>query len=319
MSLNQEQLDGLAAFVCVAELRGFSAAAVRLGMSPSAVSQTIQKLETRLGAALFARTTRSVSLTEAGERYLARVAPAVDELSSAAEELSDVDARPAGLLRLNVSRAAYLFALRPILPAFIASYPEVELEISIDSALVDIVRLGFDAGMRYSDMVERDMVSVRVGPPLASYAVATPAYLERRGVPKRPQDLLTHECIRYRYLSSGRIQGWLFERGKKRSEIAVSGALVLNDDAAMVDAALAGMGIAYLTSGYVSEHLSQGRLVRVLSEYSPEMPALSLYYPSRRRITRRLRGLLDFLRNAPGADGATVKARRRPGRRGSRA
>jgi DNA-binding transcriptional LysR family regulator len=319
MPINQEHLDGLVTFVCVAELRGFSAAAVRLGMSPSAVSQTIQKLETRLGTPLFARTTRSVSLTDAGERYLARVSPAVDELSSAAEEVSVVGARPAGPLRLNVSRAAYLFALRPILPAFLAAYPEVELEVSIDSALVDIVRLGFDAGMRYSDMVERDMVSVRVGPSLASYVVAAPAYLERRGVPKRPQDLLTHDCIRYRYPSSGRIQSWLFEKGKKRSEIAVSGALVLNDDAAMVDATLAGLGIAYLTSGYVNEHLSHGRLERVLSDYSPEMPALSVYYPSRRRITRRLRALLDFLRDAPGATGVSAKARRRPGRRASRA
>lgn len=317
MPLNQEQLDGLATFVCVAELRGFSAAAVRLGMSPSAVSQTIQKLETRLGTPLFARTTRSVSLTEAGERYLARVAPAVDELSLAAEELSDVGARPAGLLRLNVSRAAYLFALRPVLPTFLATNPEVELEVSIDSALVDIVRLGFDAGMRYSDMVERDMVSIRVGPPLASYVVATPDYLERNGVPKRPQDLLTHECIRYRYPSSGRIQSWFFEKGKKRSEVTVKGRLVLNDDAAMVDATLAGLGLAYLTSGYVTEHLNHGRLKRVLSEYSPEMPALSLYYPSRRRITRRLRALLDVLRDAPAA--ASAKGRRRPGRRASRA
>jgi len=317
MPLNQEQLDGLATFVCVAELRGFSAAAVRFGMSPSAVSQTIHKRETRLGTPLFARTTRRVSLTHAGERYLARVAPAVDELSSAAEELSDVGARPAGQLRLNVSRAAYLFALRPILPPFLAAYPEVQLEVSIDSALVDIVHLGFDASMRYSDMVERDMVSVRVGPPLASYVVAAPSYLERRGLPQRPQDLLTHECIRYRYPTSGRIQ--LFGNGKKRSEIAVSGSLAPNDDSALVDAALAGMGIAYLTSGYVSEHLSQGRLLRMLSDYSPETPALSLYYPSRRRMSRLLRALLDFLRNAPAEASGAQKVRRQPGRRASRA
>lgn len=319
MPLNQEQLDGLATFVCVAQLRGFSAAAVKLGMSPSAVSQTIQKLEARLGTALFARTTRSVSLTEAGERYLARVAPAVDELTLAAEELSDVGVRPTGLLRLNVSRAAYLFALRPILPAFLAAYPEIELELSVDSALVDIVRLGFDAGMRYADMVERDMIGVRVGPPLSSHVVASPAYLERKGAPKRPQDLLSHDCIRYRYPSSGRIQSWLFEKGKKRSEIAVTGALVVNDDAVMVQSALAGLGIAYLTSGYVAEHVAAGRLVRLLSDFSPEMPALNLYYPSRRRLSAKLRVLIDFLRATPKAAHSSSQARRRPGRRAARA
>ena len=319
MALNQEQLDGLATFVCVAQLRGFSAAAIKLGVSPSAVSQTIQKLEARLGTALFARTTRSVNLTEAGERYLSRVAPAVDELTLAAEELSDVGARPAGLLRLNLSRAAYLFALRPILPTFLAAYPDIELELSVDSALVDIVRLGFDAGMRYADMVERDMVGVRVGPPLSSHVVAAPSYLERKGVPMRPQDLLMHDCIRFRYPSSGRIQSWLFEKGKKRSEIAISGSLVLNDDAAMVEAALAGVGVAYLTSGYVAEHVAAGRLVRLLADFSPEMPALNLYYPSRRRLSAKLRALIDCLRAAPSTAHSGHKARRRPGRRAARA
>lgn len=315
MSVKQEQLEGLATFVCVAEMRGFSAAGVKLGLSPSAVSQTIQKLEARLGTPLFARTTRSVSLTEAGERYLARVAPAVDELSAAAEELSDAGARPAGPLRLNVSRAAYLFALRPALPAFLSANPEIELEIAIDSALVDIVRLGFDAGMRYSDMVERDMVSVRVGPALSSLVVAAPAYVERRGAPKRPQDLLSHECIRFRYPSSGRIQSWVFAKGKQRTEVAASGSLILNDDAAMVDSALAGLGIAYLTSGYVSEHVARGRLVPLLAEYSPQMPALSIYYPSRRRMSGRLRALLAFLRKSLDPS-STDKRPRRRGRRG---
>ncbi|HYP98581.1 MAG TPA: LysR family transcriptional regulator [Polyangiaceae bacterium] len=318
MPLNQEHLDGLATFVAVAQLRGFSTAAVKLGMSPSAVSQTIQKLEARLGTPLFARTTRSVNLTEAGERYLSRVAPAVDELSLAAEELSDEGARPAGLLRLNVARAAFLFALRPVLPAFHLAYPDVELEISVDSSLVDIVRLGFDAGIRYADMVERDMVGVPVGPPLSSYVVAAPDYLKRRGVPQQPRDLLTHDCIRFRYPSSGRIQSWLFERGKNRSEIAVSGSLVLNDDAAMVEAALAGLGVAYLTSGYVAEHLATGRLVRLLAAYSPEMPRLSLYYPSRRRMSRKLRVLIDFLREASNGVRTSEKARHRPGRRAAR-
>ncbi|HEX4462670.1 MAG TPA: LysR family transcriptional regulator, partial [Polyangia bacterium] len=189
-ALRQENLDDLVAFISVAENRGFSAAAAKMGISASAVSQAIRNLEVRLGTPLFARTTRSVSLTEAGERYLARVRPAVAEIAEASDELADVPARPRGELRLTVSRAGFLFVLRPLLLGFAAAYPEITLEISVDSALVDIVRDGFDAGIRYSDTVERDMTSVPVGPQLRSYVVAAPAYLARRGSPKRPQDLM---------------------------------------------------------------------------------------------------------------------------------
>lgn len=314
-----DQLDGLVTFVCVARHRGFSAAAIALGVSPSAVSQAIRQLEARLGAALFARTTRSVNLTEAGERYLARVAPAIDELAGASEELADAGARPAGVLRLNVSRAAYLFALRPILARFAAAYPDIELEISIDSLLVDIVRLGFDAGMRYGDMVERDMIGVRVGPPLSSCVVASPDYLARRGTPVHPDDLLSHDCIRFRHTGTGRIDRWLFERGRKRLELGVDGRLVLNDDAAMLEAALAGAGVAYLSSGYVTRHLDTGQLVHLLPAWSPSLPSLQLYYPSRRRITRKLRVLIDLLREAQAPTTSPSPDRIRPGRRGARA
>lgn len=310
----QDQLDDLIAFLEVAENRGFSAAAARMGMSPSAVSQAIRNLEARLGTSLFARTTRSVNLTAAGARYLERVRPAVIEIGEAFDELGDMPARPQGELRLTVSRAGFLFVLRPLLARFAAAYPEIALELSVDSALVDIVRSGFDAGIRYSDTVERDMTAVPVGPPQQSYVVAAPAYLARRGPPAQPRDLLRHECIRYRYRSSGRIARWVLERGRQRLELAVNGRLVLDDDAAMVEAALLGLGVAYLTSGYAEPHLASGHLVRVLPEWSPAMPGLALYYPSRRRVSPRLRALIDFLRD----DGPKTPRRGRP-RRGRRA
>lgn len=318
-ALRQDQLDGLVTFICVARMRGFSAAAIDLGVSPSAVSQAVRQLEARVGVPLFARTTRSVSLTEAGERYLARVEPAVEELATASEELSAVDARPAGVLRLNVSRAGYLFVLQPVLTRFIARYPEIELDISIDSALVDIVRLGYDAGIRYGDMVERDMVGVRVGPAVASRVVASPDYVARRGTPKHPRDLLAHDCIRFRSASTGRTARWLFEKARKRIDLAVTGPLVLNDDAAMLEASMAGAGVAYLASGYVDHRIADGRLVALLRDWCPDMPSLTMYYPSRRRVPRRLAALIDFLREQRVATAGATKDRRRPGRRAARA
>jgi DNA-binding transcriptional LysR family regulator len=315
--LRQDQLDGLVVFVCVAQARGFSAAAVKLGLSPSAVSQAIRNLEQRLRTPLFTRTTRSVKITEAGERYLARVAPAVEELANASDELTDVVARPSGQLRLNVSRAGFLFALRPLLARFLAAYPEIELEISVESRLIDIVQLGFDAGIRYGDMLERDMVGVKIGPSLSSMAVASPEYLERRGRPRHPKDLLSHDCIRYRHPGSGRIDRWLFEKGRRRLAIGVSGNLIVNDDAAMVEAAVAGVGLAYLSSGYVERHIKDGQLVHVLPDWSPAMPSLTLYYPGR-RTSRRLQALVEFVRQAQGSATANAKERRRPGRRGAR-
>jgi DNA-binding transcriptional LysR family regulator len=245
-ALRQNQLDGLVTFVCVARMRGFSAAAIELGVSPSAVSQAIRQLEARVGT-------------------------------------------------------------------------PIELDIAIDSALVDIVRLGFDAGIRYGDMVERDMVGVRVGPTVASRVVASPAYLARRGTPKHPRDLAAHDCIRFRSASTGRTARWLFEKARKRIDLAVAGPLVLNDDAAMLEAAMAGAGLAYLASGYVDRAIADGRLVAVLADWCPDMPSLTMYYPSRRRVPRRLAALLDFLREQRAETADARKARRRPGRRAARA
>jgi DNA-binding transcriptional LysR family regulator len=298
--MRQDQLDGLVTFAAVAELSSFSAAAVRLGVSPSAVSQAIRTLELRLNATLFNRTTRSVSLTEAGGRYLQRVLPAIKELAEASEELSDDSGRPSGLLRLNVPRAAYMIVLQPMLRRFLAAYPEIDLEITIESSLVDIFGLGFDAGIRFGDLVEPDMVGVKIGPPLEAHIVASPDYLARRGMPKVPRDLFEHDCIGFRHTTTGQIERWSFARDGEEMELAVGKRLILNDSAALVQAALDGIGITYMINGYIERFLDEGRLVRILTDWSPPIASLTLYYADRRRVPLKLRALIDFLRAESG-------------------
>lgn len=294
--MRQDMLDGLVTFVIVAEERSFSAAAVRLGVSPSAVSQSISKLEGRMRLPLFNRTTRSVSLTEAGARYLERVIPAVTELNAAGEELGEAVDRPAGLLRLNVPRSGYMIAIQPILRDFLDAYPDIQIEMRMEGALTDIVAQGFDAGIRFGEMVERDMVAIRIGPPLFAHVIAAPGYLARRGMPKHPNDLLEHDCIGFRHASSGQVERWEFEKDGRSLELSVGGRLIVNDSAALVQSALDGIGIAYMINGYIERFLDDGRLVRILSDWSPALSGLTLYYADRRRVPAKLRALIDFLR-----------------------
>ncbi|KAA0699368.1 LysR family transcriptional regulator [Neorhizobium sp. P12A] len=294
--MRQDMLDGLVTFVIVAEEKSFSAAAVRLGVSPSAVSQSISKLEQRMRLALFNRTTRSVSLTEAGSRYLERVVPAVRDLTAAATELGEASDRPAGLLRINVARAGYMIALQPILRDFLDAYPDIGLEVRIEASLVDIVSEGFDAGIRFGDLVQKDMVALKIGPAIDAHIIASPDYLSRYGVPRHPRDLLNHNCIGFRHSSSGQIERWEFEKDGEKIELAVSGRLILNDSAALTQAALDGIGIAYMINGYIDRFLDDGRLVRILSDWSPDLAGLTLYYADRRRVPAKLRALIDFLR-----------------------
>lgn len=282
--------------MAVAEEQGFSAAAVRLGVSPSAVSQSIKNLESKLGLPLFNRTTRSVSLTEIGRRYLERVLPAVRELSAASEELGSEGDTPRGLLRLNVPRAAYMIVLQPILQAFMEQYPEINIELTIESSLVDIVGRGFDAGIRFGDLVEKDMVGVKVGPPISAHIVASAEYAQKYGIPEKPIDLLDHSCIGFRHTTTGQIERWSFIANGEEFELAMTGRFIINDSAALVQAALDGLGIAYMINGYIEQFIESGRLVRLLAEWSPAFPGLTLYYPDRRRVPLKLRALIDFLR-----------------------
>nr|WP_314073298.1 LysR family transcriptional regulator [uncultured Roseococcus sp.] len=288
-------LDGLPQFLAVAELGSFAAAAHRLGISPSAVSQAVRGLEQRLGARLFNRTTRSVALTEAGARYLQRVAPALREIGAAEEEIGDAARRPAGKLRLDVLRAGHMIVLQPILRDFLAAHPGIELEVTVEAGMIDIVRDGYDAGIRFGDVVARDMIGVPVGPPLSAHVIASPGYLAAHGMPAHPRDLLDHDCINFRHLPSGTLERWDFSRDGESLSLAVAGRLVFNDSALLTQAALDGLGIAYMINGYIERFLEEGRLVRLLAEWSPPIAGFMLYYPDRRRVPLKLRALIDFL------------------------
>ena len=293
--MRQDQLDGLVTFVCVAEHASFSAAAVRLGVSPSAVSQVIRNLERRLGVALFNRTTRSVSLTEAGLGFLAKVQPAVSALTAAALEVGDSSGSPSGLLRLNVPRAAYMTVLQPVLAAFLQAHPQIDLELTMENALVDIVRLGYDAGIRFGDFVEQDMVAVKVGPALRMRVIASPAYLARHDTPQHPSELLQHNCITFR-ASSGVVERWDFARGLETLQLPVRGRMIVNDSSALVQSVLDGLGIGYMISGHIDPFIARGELVSLFEDWCPALPGFTLYYSDRRRVSRKLRALIDFLR-----------------------
>src|SRR5262245_48984144 len=211
--MRQEQLEGMAAFLAVAETASFTQAATRLAVSTSAVSQAIRILEQRVGVALFRRTTRSVSLTEAGTAYLRRVGPALREVEDASNELAKLTGRPAGLLRMIMPRAASLIVMRPIFPGFLAAYPDVRVEVNMNNERVDIVGLGYDAGIQFSDLVDQDMIAIPVGPPMSVQVLASPRYLERRGMPAHPLDLEGHQCVGYVQPNSGQMLRWEFARG----------------------------------------------------------------------------------------------------------
>jgi DNA-binding transcriptional LysR family regulator len=292
-------LSGLTALLTVAEKRSFTAAAAVMRVTPSAVSQTIRALEERVGVRLLQRTTRSVGLTEAGARFVARLGPAVGDIAAAFESLGELRDRPAGVLRLSVPRIAYQLFLAPRLPAFLAAYPDISLDVDIDDGLRDIVAQGFDAGVRIGEMVEREMIAVRLGPDLRTAIVGSPAYFARRAKPKHPRELHAHDCINYRRRSLGVVYRWELTDAGKDVEIAVDGRLLLNDGELMIDAALAGLGLAYVLDVSVREHLASKRLVRVLDGYCPPFPGFYLYYPSRAHLAPKLQALVDWLRFRP--------------------
>ena len=292
----QDDLSGLTVLLEVAEKRSFTAAAAQLRVTPSAVSQTIRALEERVGIRLVQRTTRSVGLTEAGARFVSQLEPALRGVHQAFESLSELRDRPAGLLRLNLSRLGYELVLAPKLPAFLVAYPDIALDVSIDEALRDIVQDGFDAGIRIGEMVEREMIGVRVSADLRMTVVGAPEYFATRGKPKHPRDLHEHDCINYRRRSQGVIYRWEFTEHGNDFEIAVQGRLMLDDGALMVDAALDGLGLAFVLESSVRQHLASKRLVRVLDAFCTPFPGFFLYYPNRAQIAPKLRALVDHLK-----------------------
>lgn len=285
----------LTAFMAVAEERNFTRAAKQIGISTATLSQTIRALEERLGVRLLNRTTRSVAPTEAGERLLTRLKPVLDDYESAIDSINEFRDKPAGLVRLTVAPPAAHSVIGPKLARFVAQYPDIRIEISVDSANIDIVSQQFDAGIRAEQGIDRDMIAVRVGEQMQSVVAASPAYLARHPAPKLPQDLREHNCIRFR-LASGAILPWRFRKGDKSFEVSVTGSLILNDVGLVRQALMDGAGIAYVPHGYLVSAIAEGRLVTLLEEWTPPQSGFFLYYPSRRQTPAALRALIDFLR-----------------------
>lgn len=295
--MQRNAFDGLSMFLLVAEHRNFSTAATRLGVSAPAVSQSIRQLEERVGTPLFHRTTRSVKLTEAGQRLAERAGPAAAEIIEAFEAVRDQAARPAGRLRVTMPRITGTYLMEPLIADFHRAYPEIELELSLDDALVDIVESGFDAGIRLGSMIDADMVAVRLTGPKLPAVVGSPAYFARHGRPARLEDLADHACIGHRLMRSGGLYRWEFRREERDVEIAVSGPLIVNDVTLMRRAAVDGIGLAYLYRSLVAEELADGRLEAVLSDYCVEEPGLYLYFPNRASVAPKLRAFVDFFRD----------------------
>ena len=299
--MRRHDFNDLAAFAVVADEASFSRAAARLAMSPSALSHAMKKVEERLGLRLLARTTRSVSTTEAGARLLQTLRPALGDIEAELASLTALRATPRGTVRITTPRHAAHSVLWPRLPRFLASHPDIRIELSIDEGLTDIVAGRYDAGVRFGERIEKDMVAVRISGPVQPCVVAAPAYLHGRDVPKKPQDLARHACLNYRYATSGGLYAWEFGKAGKAMEIKVDGPWVFNDSDLILAAALAGQGLAYLFDDQVLNHVQAGRLVRVLEAWLPPFPAYYLYHPSRRQVPPALAAFVAALRApAPG-------------------
>jgi DNA-binding transcriptional LysR family regulator len=294
-------LGDLEAFVAVAAARGFREGARASGGSASGLSESVRRLEARLGVRLLHRTTRSVAPTEAGLRLLERLGPALREVAGALDVVNGFRDRPAGTLRLNVPVSAARLVLPAIVPPFLASYPDIRLEVVAEDGFVDMLAAGFDAGIRYDERLEQDMVAVPIGPRVQRFATAAaPAYLDRRGRPGHPRDLLGHACLRGRF-ASGAMPPWEFERGGEAVRVDPAGPLLVGVGGAVdlaVDAAVAGAGIVHLFEDWLRPQLESGALEPVLEPWWQRFPGPFLYYPGRRLVPAPLRAFVDFVREA---------------------
>ena len=292
--MSRGRLIEFEAAVAVAQRRSFRAAATELGLSSTALSQAVAELEARLGVRLFNRTTRSVSPTPAGEQFVAQIAPALTAIRDAADGVNRHRSTPTGALRLNTSTGAARRILGPIVFEYLNRYPEVSVEIVTEGKLIDIVRDGFDAGLRLADQVPGDMISIPLGRDERLVVVGSPTYLAGRRSPVIPRDLAEHDCIRMR-LSSGVVYRWEFEKDGEEELVEVSGRLMLDESGLIREAALAGYGLAYMSEWDVADDLGAGRLVELLADWSPPFPGLCLYYPGRRHVPAGLRAFINLI------------------------
>jgi DNA-binding transcriptional LysR family regulator len=291
-----EQLGDLTAFLAVAEERSFTQAAAKLGVSQSALSHTVRRLEARIGVRLLNRTTRSVAPTEGGERLLRTLRPAFERIDEELEALSALRDKPAGTIRITTAEHAVNTILWPVLTTLLPQYPDINVELSIDYHLTDIVAERFDAGIRIGEQVAKDMIAVRIGPDMRMAVVGAPTYFATQRKPKTPQDLASHDCINLRLPSSGGLYAWEFEKGGRALNVRVEGHLVLNNIDQMLNAAALGFGLAYVPEDQVLTRVAEGRLIRVLANWCPPFPGYHLYYPSRRQPSAAFTVLVKALR-----------------------
>jgi DNA-binding transcriptional LysR family regulator len=294
--MSHENLNDLFAFVAVATERSFTKAAARLGVSQSALSQTIRQLEARLGVRLLTRTTRSVSPTEAGERLLQSVAPRLEEIEAELAALSGLRDKPTGTLRISVGDHAARTIIWPKLIGFLKTYPDIRVEITLDAGLIDIVTQRYDAGVRLGEQVAKDMIPVRIGPDIRFVVVGSKSYLAGRKPPKTPQELVSHNCINLRLATHGGLYAWEFEKSGRELKVRVEGQLVFNNVFDVVTAAVAGFGLAYVPEDMVRPYLAKGRLACVLEDWCQPWPGYHLYYPSRRQSSTAFALLVNALR-----------------------
>lgn len=294
--MKREELGNLAMFLAVAEECSFTKAAAKLGISQSALSHSMRRLEAKLGLRLLTRTTRSVAPTEAGQRLIETLRPALDEIDDKLASLTELRERPAGTVRINSSTHAARAVLWPVVDRLTAENPDINVEVSIESGLVDIVADRFDAGVRLGERLDQDMIAVPISPRLRMAAFAAPGYLEKRGTPQTPYDLTKHDCISLRMATSGGLYAWEFERDGKELKVKTEGQLVFNDADLIVAAALAGHGIAFTIEGHVTRHFADGSLVRVLEDWCEPFDGYYLYYPSRRQPSPAFGLVLEGLR-----------------------
>ncbi len=310
----------LRAFATIVEQGNFSRAAVKLRMTPSALSQTIRGLEARLGVQLLNRTTRSTSMTEAGSRLLAAFKPAMEQMEAALHDVGSLRATPAGTVRLYLPRLASASLIEPVLGRFHAAYPDIVIEMTIDDAIVDIVEAGYDVGITLGELLEKDMIAVRLGDDIRQVAVASPDYIARHGRPQTPADLHAHRCINWRKPGSGKLYNWEFQADGRWFAMVVDGPLIVSHRDVALKAAAQGVGIAftYWSDEWLRPLIENGALVPLLEDFSPPFPGWFLYYPRQRYTAPAVRALIDFLREvtAPDTKPASAKRVARPGKQG---
>ncbi len=291
-----DQLNGISAFLKVAETKSFSRAAAELGVAPPSLSEAIKSLESRLGVRLLSRTTRSVGLTEAGAAYLAQVRPAMEEIWAAGAAARETSGQVAGILRLNVPWIAGPLLIEPLMALFLDAHPDVKLDVVFDDGFVDLAVGGFDAGVRLGQLLEKDMIAIRVGGPLQMAVFASPAYLSANGKPKNPDDLRLHSCIAYRFASNRAVSAWEFIIEGRAVSYAPDARLSFNAMVPMLEASARGIGLVYTSEKLAASHVSRGALVKVLEAFCPTLDPLYIYYPSRRLTPPKLSAFVEIAR-----------------------